>query len=153
MPRGVARLRSEGVHTHEMPLNRPRSFLQRLSCTDTISAPMIALAICRSFWPPVAMLVSATIEISGLRVSGSFGDEDNVGSVYAPASPASTPPSTGINENQRYGRRISGAATGALTASQVTFSVALSSSQLASRSPVNKISPPVLKRGDQFAAN
>jgi hypothetical protein len=37
------------------------------------------------------MLVSATIEVSGLRVSGSFGDEDKVGSVYAPAGPASTP--------------------------------------------------------------
>jgi len=75
-----------------MRLNRPRRFLQRLSCIDTISAPMIALVICRNFWLPVAMLVSVTIAVSGLSVSGcSFGDQDNVGSVYAPAGPASTP--------------------------------------------------------------
>jgi hypothetical protein len=54
---------------------------------------MIGLVTCRKFWLPFAMFVSATAAVCGLSVSGcSFGDQDNVGAVNAPAvAPASTP--------------------------------------------------------------
>jgi hypothetical protein len=50
--------------------------------------------MCRKFWLPVAMLMSATLAVCGLSMSGcSFGDQDNVGAVgdAAVAAPAGTP--------------------------------------------------------------
>jgi hypothetical protein len=84
-----------------MPLNRPRRFLQRLSYIDTISAPIIALVICRKFWLSVVTLMCATLAVCGLSVSGCSFGEDNVGSIgnAAAPAPASTPQNTGINEN------------------------------------------------------
>jgi hypothetical protein len=55
---------------------------------------MIGNVICRKSWLLVIILMSATLGLFGLSVSGcSFGDQDNVGAVgdAAVAAPASTP--------------------------------------------------------------
>jgi hypothetical protein len=55
---------------------------------------MIGNVICRKSWLLVVLVMSATLGLCGLSVSGcSFGDQDNVGAVgdAAVAAPASTP--------------------------------------------------------------
>jgi hypothetical protein len=53
---------------------------------------MIGIVISQKPWLPVAILMSATLAVCGLSVSGcSFGDQDNVGAVSEPAAPAATP--------------------------------------------------------------
>jgi hypothetical protein len=53
---------------------------------------MIGVVISQKLWLPVAILMSATLGVCGLSVSGcSFGD-DNVGAInQSPSAPASTP--------------------------------------------------------------
>jgi len=53
---------------------------------------MIGVVISQKFWLPVAIVMSATLAVCGLSVSGCSFGEDNVGSINQPASvPASTP--------------------------------------------------------------
>ena len=56
---------------------------------------------------------------------------------------------TGINENQRHGRRIAGPPAGALIAANGSAKPRTVNSEPRTK----KISPPVARRGDQFAAN
>ncbi len=52
---------------------------------------MIGVVISQKLWLPVAILMSATLAVCGLSVSGcSFGD-DNVGAINETAAPAATP--------------------------------------------------------------
>ena len=55
---------------------------------------MMGFVIPRKFWLPTVILMSATVAVCGLTISGcSFGDQDNVGAVgdAAVAAPVSTP--------------------------------------------------------------
>jgi hypothetical protein len=53
---------------------------------------MIGVVISQKFWLPVVILMSATLAVCGLSVSGCSFGEDNVGAISEPAAtPASTP--------------------------------------------------------------
>jgi hypothetical protein len=53
---------------------------------------MIGVVISQKLWLPVAILMSATLAVCGLIVSGCSFAEDNVGAVnQSPGAPASTP--------------------------------------------------------------
>jgi hypothetical protein len=80
------------VHILGMPLNRRRRFKQRRSCNQRPFPPMMGSVVPRKFWFLLVILMSATIAVCGLSVSGcAFGD-DNVGSIGAAApTPIATP--------------------------------------------------------------
>jgi hypothetical protein len=92
LPDPYRKTSAEAVHTRGMPLNRRRRNTQCRSCNHRPFAPMIGVVNSRKFRLPLVTLMSATLALCGLSVSGcSFGD-DNVGSISEPAgTPASTP--------------------------------------------------------------
>jgi hypothetical protein len=81
------------VHPPRMPLSTRRRCTQRRPCNQGPFASIITSVICRKSWLLVVTLISATLGVCGLSVSGcSFGDQDNVGAVGdAAVVPASTP--------------------------------------------------------------
>ena len=81
------------VHPARMPRSTRRRCTQRRSCNQGPFASIIDSVIRRKSWLLVVTLISATLGVCGLGVSGcSFGDQDNVGAVGdAAVVPASTP--------------------------------------------------------------
>ena len=81
------------VHPPRMPPSTRRRCTQRRSCNQGPFTSIINSVICRKSWLLVVTLISATLGVCGLSVSGcSFGDQDNVGAVGdAAVVPASTP--------------------------------------------------------------
>ena len=82
------------VHTLGIPLNKRCRCSQRRSCSQGPFASIIGSVICRKSWLLVVTLMSASLGVCGLSVSGcSFGEQDNVGAIgdAAAAAPASTP--------------------------------------------------------------
>jgi hypothetical protein len=81
-------------HPPRMPPSTYPSAHKRQPCNRGRFASMIGNVICRKSWLLVVILMSATLGLCGLTVSGcSFGDQDNVGAVgdAAVAAPVSTP--------------------------------------------------------------
>ena len=90
------------VHTLGMPLNRRRRLKQRRSCNQRPFTPNMGSVVPRKFWFPVVVLMSATIAVCGLSVSGCEFANDNVGSISGaaptPAPTAQIPESMKTND-------------------------------------------------------
>jgi hypothetical protein len=80
-------------HSPRLPRRTKRGGKQRRPCNQGPFASIIGSVICRKSWLLVVTLMSATLGVCGLSVSGcSFGDQDNVGAVGDAAVAAPSTP-------------------------------------------------------------